>query len=317
MSIEDMAEAIGRAHGAALDGLTRALWAAVAHGECSDDDAERLAEAIQARRHPTKYVASAIVGKSDNRGVLRSQETPQALHSARAMVGMGIPHIGGIAPHAANPDAKRLGFQPDARRRAVQRPPVRSEAIERRRRLAASGPMPPALAQRFTTGELAVMRIVGDAHLAHGSCVLCLDAIAARAGVSRTLAKNAIRQARRLGLVEVRERRRTGAKSLPNVVTVIDREWLAWMKRGATPRQRGVLRFEEAGKGPHTVSTPGVRNPTTTDTRGYQGKRSTGLGAHAQGSGHSHKRPYGTGIGNPGKSPQAPTRPTAGHVAKR
>ncbi|MHB2211820.1 hypothetical protein [Methylobacterium sp. CM6257] len=114
----------------------------------------------------------------------------------------------------------------------LQRPPVRSAAIERRRRLAASGPMPPALAARFTTGELAVLRIVADEHRDRGSCSLCLDAIAARAGVSRSLAKGAIRQARRLGMVEVVERRLVGAKSLPNVVTVVDREWLAWIARG-------------------------------------------------------------------------------------
>lgn len=117
-------------------------------------------------------------------------------------------------------------------RRKPQRPPVRSAAIERRRRLAASGPMPPALAARFTTGELAVLRIVADEFRDRGSCSLCLDAVAARAGVSRSLAKAAIRQARRLGMVEVVERRRAGAKSLSNVVTVVDRDWLAWIARG-------------------------------------------------------------------------------------
>lgn len=130
-----------------------------------------------------------------------------------------------------------------------QRPPVRSAAIERRRRLAASGPMPPALAARFTTGELAVLRILADEFRDRGSCALCLDAIAARAGVSRSLAKGAIRQARRLGMVEVQERRRTGAKSLPNVVTVVDREWLAWIARG---------------------KRIGGRNQPTTETRGFR-----------------------------------------------
>lgn len=133
--------------------------------------------------------------------------------------------------------------------RKPQRPPVRSVAVERRRRLAASGPMPPALAARFTTGELAVLRIVADEVTARGSCCLCLDAIAARAGVSRTKAKQALRQARGIGMLEVRERRRTGGKSLPNVVTIVDREWLAWMKRG---------------------SRIGGRNSPTTDTRGFR-----------------------------------------------
>ena len=42
MHFEDMAEAIGRAHGAALDAVTRALWAAVAAGQVDDDDAAAI-----------------------------------------------------------------------------------------------------------------------------------------------------------------------------------------------------------------------------------------------------------------------------------
>lgn len=144
------------------------------------------------------------------------------------------------------------GPHPYFQARKPQRPPVRSVSIERRRRLAASGPMPPALAARFTTGELAVLRIVADEFRDRGSCMLCLDAVAARAGVSRSLAKGAIRNARRLGMVEVVERRRTGAKSLPNVVTVVDREWLAWISRG---------------------KRIGGRNVPTTETRGFREER--------------------------------------------
>ena len=39
----------------------------------------------------------------------------------------------------------------------------RTASILRRRKLAASGPLPPALASQFTTGELAVLRIIGEA----------------------------------------------------------------------------------------------------------------------------------------------------------
>lgn len=222
MTVEDMAEAIGRAHGAALDDLMRALWAGVGAGQIGDEDAARLAGAIEARR---------MAGKS-----------------IQAVTGWGLLKSEGVA------------------RRTPQRPPVRSEAIERRRRLAASSPMPPALAARFTTGELAVLRIVADEFRARKVCALCLDAIAARAGVSRTLAKGAIRQARRLGMVDVQERRRTGAKSLPNLVTVIDREWLAWIKRGAVLRQWGTPKSGEVPAQPKTrPSGIGGRNPTTTD----------------------------------------------------
>ena len=117
--------------------------------------------------------------------------------------------------------------------RRPQCPPVRSVAIERRRRLAASGPMPPALAARFTVAELAALKIIGDDVRRSGVCVLPIDAIAARAGVSRTSAQNAIRQACRLGMLERQERRRAGANSLTNVLRVVDREWSAWLKRGS------------------------------------------------------------------------------------
>lgn len=108
----------------------------------------------------------------------------------------------------------------------LQRAPERSVAIERRRRLACSGPMPPALASRFTTGQLAVLRVVGDEMARQGACGLCIDAIAARAGVCRRLAQGAIRLAEGDGLLTIQERRHQGRESDPNVVRIISREWL-------------------------------------------------------------------------------------------
>lgn len=87
----------------------------------------------------------------------------------------------------------------------LQRGHKRSVAIERRRRLVCSGPMPPALASRFTAGQLAVLRIVGDEIARKGACGLCVDAIAARAGVSRRLAQGAIRLAEGDGLLTIQE----------------------------------------------------------------------------------------------------------------
>jgi hypothetical protein len=114
----------------------------------------------------------------------------------------------------------------------LQRAPMRPAAIAKRRQLAASGPMPPTLACKFTTSELAVLRIVGDAVRESGCCTLCVDAIAARAGVCRRTAQNAIRTAAGLGLLTVQERRRQGQKNLPNVLRVVSREWLAWLRIG-------------------------------------------------------------------------------------
>lgn len=123
----------------------------------------------------------------------------------------------------------------------LQRAPERSVAIERRRRLACSGPMPPALASRFTTGQLAVLRIVGDEMARNGACGLCIDAIAARAGVCRRLAQAAIRLAEGDGLLTIQERRHQGRKSDPNVVRIISREWLQWLRRGGRSTAPALL----------------------------------------------------------------------------
>ena len=75
--------------------------------------------------------------------------------------------------------------------------------------------MPPALACKFTVSELAVLRIVGDEVRQHGQCARCVDEIVARAGVCRRMVQNAIREAARLGLLAIEERRREGRHNLP------------------------------------------------------------------------------------------------------
>src|SRR5436190_18942530 len=56
--------------------------------------------------------------------------------------------------------------------------------------------------------------------------------IAARAGVCRSLVKNALRTAARLGLLTVQERRREGRRNLPNVIRIVSKEWTVWLARG-------------------------------------------------------------------------------------
>src|SRR4051794_4912095 len=116
--------------------------------------------------------------------------------------------------------------------RRLQRAPKRPVAIARRRHLAASGPMPPALACKFTVSELAVLRIIGDEVRQHGCCDRCVDELAARAGVCRRMVQNAIREATRLGLLTVEERRREGRRNLPNVIRIVSKEWSSWLARG-------------------------------------------------------------------------------------
>src|SRR3954468_24924742 len=120
--------------------------------------------------------------------------------------------------------------------RRLQRPPQRPVAIARRRHLAASGPMPPALACKFTVSELAVLRIIGDEVRQHGQCDRCVDELAARAGVCRRTVQNAIREAARLGLLTVEERRPSRRRYLPNIIRIVSKEWTSWLARGGRSR---------------------------------------------------------------------------------
>jgi hypothetical protein len=100
--------------------------------------------------------------------------------------------------------------------------------------------MPPALACKFTVSELAVLRIIGDEVRQHGLCDRCVDEIAARAGVCRRMVQTAIREAARLGLLTIEERRREGRRNLPNVIRIVAKAWSSWLARGGRSSRPAV-----------------------------------------------------------------------------
>lgn len=153
-------------------------------------------------------------------GALGDQEAQilaERLHERRIAIREGVRPVGLPAGRASL-------FPP---RRSV-RSPDKTASRDRRRLLACSGPLPPQLAARFTEGQRAVLRIVGDEVASKGVCGLCIDAIAARAGVCRRLAQAALRLAEGDGLLTIEERRHEGRKNSPNLVRIISREWQAW-----------------------------------------------------------------------------------------
>ena len=142
--------------------------------------------------------------------------------------------------------------RPAPRRPVRPRSPDRAAAIARRRRIAASGAVPAELAEHFTQGQIAVLAVVGrEAIRAHPWCDWAMDRIAAVAGVSRTVVREALRLAQTLGLLRVRERRRRGARSETNVVTVPPGAWRRWLRRGpkGAPGPRTGPRAEGGGYG--------------------------------------------------------------------
>lgn len=230
---EQVATAIGRAHGRALDDAARTIWQGLAARLLDEEEAQSLAELAHARRNAHK---TAPVGR-------RTRMEPQRVDEV----------------HASR-------FP----RRRPQRPPVRAQAIERRRRIAASGALPPQLAALFTVAETAVLAIVADEVRRRGRCDRSLDELAARAGCSRSSAKNAIRTARAHGLIRVTLRPRSGRKHLPNVVEIVDRGWRAWLKRtrsagtGDSGQKNGPHGYIKISRGTLGTSTPPTLAPVDT-----------------------------------------------------
>lgn len=184
---------------ARLDELAGDLWKAWGSGVVTDEDAGHLSAALEARRLEAR---------------------PKDTIAARA------PSVPRLAASIFPPPRPIVS-------------PDRRASMDRRRRLACSGPLPPALACRYTVGELAVLRIVGDEVRAKGACALPLAAIAARAGVCLTLARRALRNAASDGLIVIQERRRQGQPNLPNLVRIISREWRSWIERGRKEKSLG------------------------------------------------------------------------------
>lgn len=179
------------------------------------DDARTLTRLDHLSRSIWQGLAAGAVADDD------AQALAERLHARRGIL------QGEIKPVGLPPGRPSI-FPP----RRLQRAPQRPIAIARRRHLAASGPMPPALACKFTVSELAVLRIIGDEVRQHGLCDRCIDEIAARAGVCRRMVQNALREAARLGLLTIEERRREGRRNLPNVIRIISKEWTSWLSRG-------------------------------------------------------------------------------------
>src|SRR3954453_1649816 len=182
------------------------------------DGARTLTRLDHLSRSIWQSLAAGAVGDDD------AQALAERLHARRSLLRGDLKPVG-------LPAGRPSIFSP----RRLQRAPKRPVAIARRRHLAASGPMPPALACKFTVSELAVLRIVGDEVRQRGHCGRCVDELAARAGVCRSLVKNAIRTATRLGLVTVEGRGGGGAGTPANGVTIVSKEWTSWLARGPKP----------------------------------------------------------------------------------
>ena len=191
--IRRQAEAAPRA---ALPAVASALWKAFGEGHLSEAEAEALSELIEGRQ------------LSDNRRLVGQSLNPRGTHDG-----------------TSNPS----GPTGSPRSRRGSRP-RKDASMARRRRWAASGRLPPAIAARFTLAEQAVLAVVAIEVAKRGRCALAIGAVASLAGVSETSVRRALREARTLGLITVDERRLSRFRSDTNLVAIIDRAWIAWLR---------------------------------------------------------------------------------------
>src|SRR4051794_21740271 len=176
MFAEQLRRAVEAAPRIELGKLGQTLWEAWGQGLIGDDEAQALAEMIEARK---------------------------------------------ALPTTQKPVQRRLGSRPRS-----------GASLERRRRWAASGCLPPQIAARFTLAEQSVLAVIAAENRKRGDCRLTIREIADVAGVSPSTVKNAMRAARALNIISVEERRLTAFRNAANVVRIVSPEWRAWLRLG-------------------------------------------------------------------------------------
>lgn len=198
MFADEIRRAIEAANRITLPQVTAQLWRAFGDGHITEAEAERLSALIEAR---------TLTGRAPRIGQPSSPREPQSAEAASA-------------PQALPGSAKR----------SVGSRPRTDSSLERRRRWAASGRLPPGLAARFTLAEQAVLALVAAETARRGDCRLAVGHLAAIVGVAETTVRNAIREAGKLGLLTVEERRITGFRNDTNIVRIVAPEWTAWLR---------------------------------------------------------------------------------------
>lgn len=246
MFADHLRAAIEAAPRLTLPAITAQLWLAFAEGYVSEAEAEALAALIEIR----KTVRSPDRGAES--GPIRS-DTPQ--DRARS------PRTGGNGSR-----------------------PRTDASMERRRRWAASGRMPPAIAARFTLAEQAVLSLVAAETCRRKDCRLSVGGMAAIAGVSETTVRNAIREAAKLGLLTVEERQITGWRNDTNIVRIISAEWTSWLRLTRKRKNDASSTLPEGGGCKSANPTP-TKVPDLWNSR--QAQPSQGL---PRGSGRPDRR---------------------------
>jgi hypothetical protein len=215
---QQLRRAIETAPRSALDAITAQLWRAFGEGYVTEAEAEALAALIETRQ----------AARDPDRG------------SSTSSTGSNTPQ-----DRASGSRTGRSGSRPRT-----------DVSMERRRRWAASGRMPPGIAARFTLAEQAVLSLVAAETCRRKDCRLAIEHMAALAGVSRSTVKNAIRVAAKLGLLNVEERRLTGWRNDTNIIRIVSPEWLSWLRLTRKKKDETFPILSEGGAVKSATRTP-------------------------------------------------------------
>ncbi len=189
-------------------------------GRCGTMFAQEIRRQAEEAPQAALPAIAAALWQAFSTGALSETEAEElsSLIDARRALGAAEQLQGGVRQIGA-PTPRRTGSRPRT-----------DTSMERRRRWAASGRLPPQLAAQFTLAEQAVLAVVAVETTKRGDCRLANEHIAAVAGVSKSTARATLRRARALGLLTIEERRRSGWRSETNVIRIVSREWVAWMR---------------------------------------------------------------------------------------
>ena len=227
--------------------------------------ANQLRRAVEASPRADLHKVSALLWRAYGAGSITESEAQSLAELIEARK---------AAPVTGKPVQRRVGSRPRS-----------SASMERRRRWASSGAMPPQLQARFTLAESAVLAVVAAEVRTKGSCSLTLGHIAALAGVCRKTVKMALREAVEHGLMRVQERRLTAWRNASNVINITSPEWNAWVRlrrRGEGANSR-TPRIPEVRKGLIEGRTAKVGPASETSKRAGSGPpqvRRTGSAGH-------------------------------------
>jgi hypothetical protein len=199
MLVDHMLCAIDGARTTELAQLGSDVSRAYGNGHISEDDYQRLWEAIQERRTETPPRLSTT-----------SKSAPRS-------------------PQRGTKSKLALGWP----RRRPRRSPDREASRERARMLGGSSAMPPDVRCKYTEFERAALFIIAREVKHHGFCDLSVGQIAAEAGVCVRTVQNAEAEAVRQGDLAREVRERKGQKNDTNILRITSAEWLAWLTHGS------------------------------------------------------------------------------------